>query len=136
MKKIVLIIVITLFFGASICLFNVKKSITNHSLLSNDFIIIAHRGASGYAPEHTMEAYKLAVEMGADYIEIDLRMTSDGILVVMHDESVNRTTNGKGLVSSQSIKNLKELDAGTWFNEAFPDKAKNYYVGLKIPTLE
>lgn len=96
--------------------------------LEKDFIIIAHRGASGYAPEHTMEAYKLAVEMEADYVELDLHETKDGALVAMHDETVDRTTNGHGKVSDLTLKEIKELDAGMWFNNSFE--------GLTVPTLE
>lgn len=81
------------------------------------FLIIGHRGASGYAPEHTIEAYQLAAEMGADYLEIDLQQTKDGELVAMHDETVDRTTNGKGLVKSYSLKELQQLDAGSWFRK-------------------
>lgn len=102
---------------------------------------IAHRGASGYAPEHTMAAYDLALEMGADYIEQDLQMTSDGILVVMHDQSLDRTARGPaenctGLVISKTLEQIKTCDVGSWFNEEYPDKARDEYVGLEIPTLE
>lgn len=98
--------------------------------------MIAHRGASGYAPEHTMQAYKLAAELGADYLEIDLQMTKDGTLVAMHDDSVNRTTNGNGLVRVYTIKELKKLDAGSWFNKMYPEYADDMYVGAKVPTLD
>ena len=76
------------------------------SILESDkLLIIAHRGASGYAPEHTMESYKLAKELGADYLEIDLQMTKDGQLVAMHDETVDRTTDGEGFVSDFTLEN-------------------------------
>lgn len=90
--------------------------------------IIAHRGASGYAPENTMPAFQKAIEMGADGIEIDLHMSMDGHLIVMHDEWVNRTTNGKGLIRDMTLKELKKLDCGKWFDDE--------YEGAKIPTLE
>ena len=110
--------------------------VMNMVKLDNKLLMIAHRGASGYAPEHTIEAYKLADEMGADYIEIDLRMTSDGVLVAMHDEKVDRTTDGKGLVNTFTIEKLRKLDAGSWFNKKYEDKAKDRYVGARIPTVE
>lgn len=92
-------------------------------------LIIAHRGASGYAPEHTMQAYKLAMEdYAADYLELDLQITKDGFLICMHDAKLDRTTNGTGLVIEHSISELKKLDAGKWFGNEF----KN----AKIPTLE
>ena len=107
------------------------------SILESDkLLIIAHRGASGYAPEHTMESYKLAKELGADYLEIDLQMTKDGQLVAMHDSSVDRTTDGEGKVSSLTLEELKKLDAGSWFNEQNPDYKEAVFVGETVPSLE
>lgn len=102
---------------------------------------VGHRGASGYAPEHTIPSYDLALKLGADYIEQDLQMTSDGVLVVMHDETLNRTARGPvenctGLVRTKTLPQIKTCDVGSWFNEAYPQYAKAEYVGLKIPTLE
>ncbi|PWA12889.1 glycerophosphodiester phosphodiesterase [Pueribacillus theae] len=108
----------------------------NPSFSLDHFILIAHRGASFHAPEHTMEAYQLAETLAADFIEIDLQMTRDGVLVAMHDDKVDRTTNGKGLVSSYTLDELKELDAGSWFNKKYPKEASDSYVGAKVPTLE
>lgn len=101
---------------------------------------IGHRGASGYAPEHTFAAYDLALELGADYIEQDLQLTSDGVLVVLHDTTLDRTARGSaanctGLVSGKTLAQIKTCDVGTWFNEANPTLAKPEYVGLQIPTL-
>ncbi|MFL6554965.1 MAG: glycerophosphodiester phosphodiesterase [Bacillus sp. (in: firmicutes)] len=101
-----------------------------------DIQVIAHRGASGNAPEHTMVAYELARKFGADYIEIDLGMTKDGQLIAIHDETIDRTTNGNGMVSSLTLSQIKKLDTGSWFNKQFPDKKKPEYNSLKIPTLE
>ncbi len=97
---------------------------------------VAHRGASGHAPEHTIAAYELGEQMKGDYIEIDLQMTKDGHLIAMHDETVNRTTDGTGLVKDKTLAEIKELDAGTWFNERYPEYAKEEYEGLQVPTLE
>lgn|SRR5699024_6097399 len=120
-----------------IILIGVVESKNHEDLLSKDnFLIIAHRGASSVAPEHTLESYKRAKEMNADYIEIDLQMTEDNQLVAMHDETVDRTTNGKGKISTFTLERLQELDAGTWFNEKYPDKAKREYKNAYIPSLK
>lgn len=96
---------------------------------------ISHRGASGHAPEHTFHAYELGSSMNGDYIEIDLQMTKDGELIALHDETIDRTTDKKGLVKDLTLKEIKKLDAGSWFNEAFPEKKSTEYMGLQIPTL-
>ena len=87
----------------------------------------AHRGASGYFPENTMLAFMKAVEMGCDGIETDVQMTRDGVLVLIHDERIDRTTNGYGLVKDYSYAELCRLDAGSWFGARF--------AGTKIPTV-
>ncbi|MED2793357.1 glycerophosphodiester phosphodiesterase [Bacillus wiedmannii] len=97
---------------------------------------IAHRGASAYAPEHTIQAYKLGQQLKGDYIEIDLQMTKDGHLVAMHDETVNRTTNGTGLVKEQTLEEIKQLNAGSLFNEKHPPGAKKEFENANVPTLE
>jgi glycerophosphoryl diester phosphodiesterase len=103
---------------------------------NNGFIMVAHRGASAYAPEHTLKAYELGIQQGATYTEVDLQMTKDGKLIAMHDETVNRTTNGKGFVKQLTLKQIKKLDAGSSFNKMNPDYAKKEYEGLQVPTLE
>ena len=82
-------------------------------------LIIAHRGASALAPENTMAAFRLAKELGADGIELDVMLSADEQLVVIHDQRVNRTTNGKGKVNEMSWDALKTLDAGSYFDERF-----------------
>src|ERR1039458_4460083 len=76
---------------------------------------IAHRGASGHAPENTLAAFRVAVEMGARFIETDLQLTRDAKIVAMHDATVDRTTNGRGRVSKMSLVELRGLDAGAKF---------------------
>ena len=103
-------------------------------------VAIAHRGASAYAPEHTMAAYEMAVGMGADYIEQDLQLTADGVLVALHDDTLDRTVRGpaeacRGSVDERTAAELARCDAGSWFNEAHPDRADPAYEGLAIPTL-
>jgi glycerophosphoryl diester phosphodiesterase len=80
---------------------------------------VAHRGASGYAPENTVAAFDLAVEMDAGGIETDLRLTRDGIVVLVHDATVDRITDGKGAVASLRFADLQVLDAGRWFHPRF-----------------
>ncbi len=88
---------------------------------------IAHRGAAARAPENTMVAFEMAVELGADAIELDLHVSRDGELVVIHDNTLDRTTDGQGPVHARSLQELKRLDAGRWFGEGF--------AGQRIPTL-
>ncbi|WP_156727896.1 glycerophosphodiester phosphodiesterase [Streptomyces apocyni] len=84
--------------------------------------VIAHRGASEDAPEHTLTAYKKAIEDGADALECDVRLTADGHLVCVHDRRVNRTSNGRGAVSALELADLAALDFGSWKNrEDGPD---------------
>ena len=85
------------------------------------FFVVAHRGASAYEPENTLRSVRRAIEMGADAVEVDVRLSADGVPVVIHDEIVDRTTNGSGRVADMTLQELRELDAG---------------LGEKIPTLE
>ena len=103
-------------------------------------VVIAHRGASGYAPEHTFVAWDLALAQGADYLEQDLQRTRDGVLVVMHDETLDRTARQagnpcRGLVSERTLSELQDCEVGGWFNEARPRQARREYEGQPIPTL-
>jgi glycerophosphoryl diester phosphodiesterase len=88
--------------------------------------ICGHRGASGYAPENTLEAFQLAVDLGADAVELDVQLTRDGQLLVAHDEAIDRVSNGTGLIAAQTLVALKKLD----FNRVHPE-----YEGAKAPTL-
>jgi glycerophosphoryl diester phosphodiesterase len=101
-------------------------------------LVIAHRGASGYAPEHTLASYDLALSLGADYLEQDLQLTSDGVLVVLHDETLDRTTGGaqRGRVIEHTLAQLRACDVGRWFNAQRPNRARSEYVGQRIPTLD
>jgi glycerophosphoryl diester phosphodiesterase len=91
-------------------------------------LVIAHRGASGHAPENTLAAFRKAVGLGAAFIETDLQMTRDARFVAIHDDTVNRTTNGQGAVHSFSLAEIRKLDAGAWFGSEFS--------GERIPTIE
>ncbi len=82
-------------------------------------MVIAHRGASAYAPENTAAAFRLAMEMGVDGIELDVHLSSDGCPVVIHDERVDRTGSGTGWVKDLSLNTLKSLDFGSWFGPSF-----------------
>ncbi|MBA4494286.1 glycerophosphodiester phosphodiesterase [Paenactinomyces guangxiensis] len=89
--------------------------------------VFAHRGFSAIAPENTLAAFRMAIDAGADGIELDVHMTRDGEIVVIHDEKVDRTTDGTGWVKDFTLPQIKELDSGNWFAEA--------YAGERIPTL-
>ncbi len=91
-------------------------------------ITIAHRGASAVAPENTLAAFKEAVRLGADMIELDVRLSSDGAVVVFHDRDLSRTSDGTGPVEDLPLAGMKRLDAGSWFSGRFQ--------GERIPTLE
>ncbi len=91
-------------------------------------LIIAHRGASGHAPENTLAAFRKAVAQGATFIETDLQLSRDVRLVAIHDATVNRTINGQGSVQDMTLADLRRLDAGSWFGSEF--------TGERIPTLE
>lgn len=90
--------------------------------------VIAHRGASGHAPENTFAAFRRAVELGATFIETDLQVTRDGRFVALHDSTVSRTTNGTGEVHEFTLEELRQVDAGMWFDREF--------MGERVPTLE
>lgn len=90
-------------------------------------LVFAHRGASAYAPMNTIPAFEMAVEQGADGIELDVQRSKDGHAVIVHDYTVDGTTDGSGLVREMTLAELKALDAGSWFGDAFH--------GLRIPTL-
>jgi len=90
-------------------------------------LIFAHRGASAYAPENTLASFRLAAELGADGIELDTKLSSDGVAMVMHDQTVDRTTNGKGPISKLTADALHNLDAGSHFSSEFK--------GEPVPTL-
>ena len=82
--------------------------------MSKNYTVIAHRGLSGRYPENTMPAFQAAIDLGVERVEIDLHMTKDQQLVVMHDDSVNRTSNGSGKIKDFTLEELKQLDVGSW----------------------
>ncbi len=90
--------------------------------------IIGHRGACGYAPENTLESIKTAAELGVTWVELDVKLTKDDVAIIFHDDELDRTTNGSGLVMNTKYEDIKQLEAGSWFADSF--------AGIKIPTLE
>ncbi|MBW3537486.1 MAG: glycerophosphodiester phosphodiesterase [Actinobacteria bacterium] len=98
--------------------------------------VIAHRGASHDAPEHTYAAYDQAVTDGTDFLEHDLQMTRDGVLVCLHDPTVDRTSDGTGSVSELTLDELRALDFGSWFNQVNPDRAHPAFAGQEIVVFE
>lgn len=97
-------------------------------LKGKKFDIIAHRGASSIAPENTLAAFQAAIDLGVDMIELDVRNTKDEQIVVIHDETLDRTTNGVGPVHEMTLEEMKQLDAGSWFDPKFRDE--------KVPTIK
>ncbi len=95
---------------------------------SSPVFAVAHRGASADAPENTVAAFDEAVRQGAVAIEFDLRLSADGEMVVIHDETVDRTTSGQGRVAALDLLDLRRLDAGSWMHRRF--------AGIRIPTLD
>ncbi len=85
-------------------------------------IVLAHRGASGHAPENTMAAFRRAQELGADGLELDVQLSADGAVIVLHDEDVMRTSDGKGIASKMTLADLRTLDFGSWFGPGFQDE--------------
>ncbi|ARU62494.1 hypothetical protein CBW65_17145 [Tumebacillus avium] len=101
---------------------------SSHPSLLTDMPLIAHRGAAMLAPENTIPAFDAAVELQADFLELDIQMSRDGALIVLHDATVDRTTNGTGAVKDLTLDQLRALDAGQKFHPAFR--------GTKLPTLD
>ena len=96
-------------------------------MLETDFLCIAHRGASSYAPENTFAAFDRALELGVSHVELDVHFSRDGHIVVIHDDTLDRTTDASGAVSDRTLAELRSLDAGSWFGPR--------YAGERIRTL-
>ena len=133
------LIIILLSIGAILILVNIDMPGAPDSAYYNDFdrpLVIAHQGGDGVWPGDTMYAFKKAVDLGADVLEMDAHITKDGVIVLMHDEKVDRTTNGTGLIGDLSLEELKQLDAAyKWSNDGgktFPYRGR----GIQVPTLE
>ena len=109
---------------------------SNNPFFEDRVLNIAHRGANFVAPEETIEAYIAAKENGADVLEMDIQRTRDGVLILMHDATVDRTTNGTGAVADLTLEEIQELDAGYRFTRddgaTYPFRGK----GLRVPTLQ
>ncbi len=98
--------------------------------------VIGHRGASLVAPENTLPGFQHAVDVGADAVELDIHSTRDGEIVVIHDPTLERTTSGEGEIATQTLREIKKVDAGYWFT---PDRGRTYPFrgqGCTIPTLQ
>lgn len=118
----VLIGLILLYSGV---VYAVNKTVVNQP--NQKPVVIAHRGASGVAPENTLAAFSKAIDFGADVIELDVHLSQDGEVIVIHDHTVDRTTGGTGHIEHLTLAEIKKLDAGSWFGEAF--------AGEPVPTL-
>ena len=106
---------------------NITASRNLKNIKKKDFEIIAHKGASGLAPENTLASFQLALTMGVDIIELDVRNTKDEEIVVIHDETLDRTTSGTGNVHDYTLEEIRQLDAGSWFDSKFKEE--------RVPTL-
>jgi glycerophosphoryl diester phosphodiesterase len=145
--------------GLALCLVSILVFATTmgQTKTQNKPLLIAHRGASGYAPEHTFEAYRIAMEQGADFVEQDLQVTKDGVLICLHDPDLGRTTNVAEVFPNRAmvrdaeetgkphrgwyavdftLAEIKKLDAGSWFNRANPFASSPAYVAQRVPTME
>ncbi len=90
--------------------------------------IVVHRGANNLAPENTMAATQKCIDLGVEYVEIDVRMSKDSVFYILHDRTLNRTTNGSGMINAMHSKQIDQLDAGSWFSDDFK--------GEKVPRLD
>lgn len=90
--------------------------------------VIGHRGAKAYAPENTLESIATAASLGVEWVELDVKLTRDGVPIIFHDEELERTTSGVGLIAQTNYEDLRDLDAGSWFGDSF--------ASARIPTLE
>lgn len=122
----VFVVITILFMSVSACQRPALPTVFGDN--GDGFIVIAHRGASGYAPENTMAAFQKAFEMKAEFIELDVMLSKDGVPVLFHDQTLDKKTDGTGEVKEYTFAELQQLDAGSWFSEEFSDE--------KIPSLE
>lgn len=90
--------------------------------------VIGHRGAAAYAPENTLEGIHTAADMGVEWVELDVKLTRDDVPIIFHDDTLERTTNGSGLVAELTYEEIQQFECGSWYGESF--------TGIKIPTLE
>ncbi len=132
MKKIVKIISSSIVIGVAYVCLSLSpiffQDFSKELYDENDFFIISHRGAAKFAPENTLASVNAALKLNPDCIEIDVQQTQDSIVVIMHDTTLDRTTNGTGLIKEKTFLELTKLDAGSWFS--------NDFLNEKIPTLE
>lgn len=118
-----------------VCLATAAPVPAHSYFAEGNFLVIAHRGGRGLMPENTLEAFRHADSLGVDVLEMDLHASADGHLVIIHDATVDRTTNGSGRIDSLSLAQLAELDAGYHWQDQegnFPFRGK----GVRIPTLD
>jgi glycerophosphoryl diester phosphodiesterase len=97
-------------------------------MTTSDFLVMAHRGSMGQAPENTMAAFQLVMDQGCNAIELDIHLSKDGEIIVCHDATLDRTTDMTGYINEMTVQELKKADAGKWFHEQ--------YVGQRLPLLE
>jgi len=123
-ERIALIVGVLLILAAGIPLWAISRPDAARARIQ----VLAHRGASAYAPENTLAAFRLAIEQKADWLELDVQQTKDGQLVVFHDLRMERTTDGRGALRDLTLEQVKQLDAGRWYGPEF--------AGERVPTFE
>jgi glycerophosphoryl diester phosphodiesterase len=123
-ERIALLVGLVLIVAAGIPLWMISRPEAARARIQ----VLAHRGASAYAPENTLAAFRLAIEQRADWLELDVQQTKDGQLVVFHDLRMERTTNGSGALRDLTLEQVRQLDAGGWYGPSF--------AGERVPTFE
>lgn len=123
-ERIALLVGVVLILAAGIPLWMISRPESARARIQ----VLAHRGASAYAPENTLPAFRLAIEQRADWLELDVQQTKDGQLVVFHDLRMERTTNGTGALRDLTLEQVRQLDAGRWYGPRF--------AGERVPTFE
>ena len=123
-ERIALLVGVVLILAAGIPLWMISRPEAARARVQ----VLAHRGASAYAPENTLPAFRLAIEQRADWLELDVQQTKDGQLVVFHDLRMERTTNGTGALRDLTLEQVRQLDAGRWYGPRF--------AGERVPTFE
>jgi glycerophosphoryl diester phosphodiesterase len=134
MKKPVVLVVLALGLVACAPGFSGPKN----PFITDKVWVIAHQGGEGLWPSNTMYAFERAAKMGVDMLDLDVNMTQDGVLVVVHDDSVDRTTNGKGKIKDLTLEQVQKLDAGWYWPQESLETDPHLFrgQGIRIPTLE
>lgn len=119
---------------ATLALLAATASAQSSGPLNGVHYVVGHRGAAFHAPENTCQSFDIAMELGADYMECDVVKTLDDVVICLHDDTVDRTSNCSGTIQEMTLAEARECDYGSWWNEANPDKAQARFAGAPVPT--